>query len=98
MNLNQWQETFNLLNSDINELKKMINKLNKLHKKLNKKQFNLLLPQVQFQYMYIKELFNKLENQSYWHESNLNLEVWEGYKRHINTLFNYLDNIIPVRR
>ena len=38
MNLNQWQETFNLLNSDINELKKMINKLNKLHKKFNKKQ------------------------------------------------------------
>ncbi len=93
----EWYATFNLLNSDIKLLNKSVLKINKFQVKGKKEKFNRLLPKVQFDYMYIKELFNKLDTQSYWHQSKLNLIEWEKYKQEINMLFSQLDNILPAR-
>ena len=49
-------------------------------------------------YMYIREIFKRLDEHSYWHKEHINQSVWNEYKSTITDLFSYFDAVIPARR
>lgn len=98
MTYKEWCDAFALLSSDVEKLLKKVHKLEKLKAKGKQKQFNLLFPEVCVNLAYSKKIFERLDEQKYWHKQHFNEDTWSRYKECTTKLFCYLETLISEWR